>query len=51
MEIAPFVDLLLEVRKELRCQKLWQLSDSIRDRLSELGIVLEDHKDGSTWHS
>jgi cysteinyl-tRNA synthetase len=51
MEIAPFVGLLLEVRKELRRQKLWQLSDSIRDRLSELGIVLEDHKDGTTWHS
>lgn len=50
MEIAPFVDLLLEVRKELRRQKLWQLSDSIRDRLSELGIVLEDHKDGTNWH-
>lgn len=50
MEIAPFVDLLLEVRKELRHQKLWQLSDSIRDRLSELGIVLEDHKDGTNWH-
>jgi len=50
MEIAPFVDLLLEVRKELRRQKLWQFSDSIRDRLSELGIVLEDHKDGTNWH-
>jgi cysteinyl-tRNA synthetase len=51
MEIAPFVDLLLEVRKELRRQKLWQLSDSIRVHLSELGVVLEDHKDGTTWHS
>lgn len=50
MEIAPFVDLLLEIRTELRRQKLWQLSDNIRDRLSELGIVLEDYKDGSTWH-
>jgi len=51
MEIAPFVDLLLDVRKELRSQKLWQLSDIIRDRLSELGVLLEDHKDGTTWHS
>jgi len=48
-EIAPFVDLLLEIRTEIRRQKLWQLSDQIRDRLSELGIMIEDHKDGSTW--
>src|SRR5512134_2487167 len=31
-----FVDLLIEVRSEVRKQKLWQLSDLIRDRLKEL---------------
>lgn len=44
-----FVDLLIEVRDELRDQKLWALSDLIRDRLTELGVVLEDLKEGSTW--
>jgi cysteinyl-tRNA synthetase len=44
-----FVELLIEVRKQLREQKLWALSDLIRDRLSELGVVLEDVKEGSTW--
>ena len=44
-----FVDLLVEVRSEVRKQKLWALSDLIRDRLKEAGVVLEDSKDGTTW--
>lgn len=48
-EVAPFVDLLLEVRTELRAQKLWALTDKIRDSLAELGVVLEDGKEGTTW--
>ncbi|MFO7584707.1 MAG: cysteine--tRNA ligase [Anaerolineales bacterium] len=46
----PFIDLLLEVRAEARAQKLWALSDLIRDRLKELGVTVEDSKQGSTWH-
>ncbi len=46
----PFIELLLDVRKELRAQKLWALSDMIRDRLKALGVVLEDSKAGTTWH-
>ncbi len=48
-EAAPFVDLLIEVRTELRNQKLWALTDKIRDTLAELGVVIEDGKDGTTW--
>ncbi len=46
----PFIDLLLEVRKEVRAQKLWALSDLIRDRLKDLGVTVEDSKEGSSWH-
>ncbi|HIQ05981.1 MAG TPA: cysteine--tRNA ligase, partial [Anaerolineae bacterium] len=46
---APFIELLVEVRSELRAQKLWTLSDRIRDRLGELGVVLEDSPQGTTW--
>jgi cysteinyl-tRNA synthetase len=46
---APFVDLLIEVRAELRKQKLWALSDLVRVRLLELGVVLEDSKEGTSW--
>lgn len=45
-----FIDLLIEVRKELRTNKMWALSDMVRDRLAELGVVLEDNKEGTSWH-
>ncbi|HSB67415.1 MAG TPA: cysteine--tRNA ligase [Anaerolineales bacterium] len=48
-EATPFIELLIELRKELRLQKLWALSDQIRNRLTELGVLLEDGKDGTTW--
>ena len=43
------MDLVIEVRKEIRAQKLWPLSDRIRDGLAKLGVVLEDRKDGTVW--
>ncbi len=43
------MDLIINVRKEVRKQKLWALSDKIRDAIKALGIVLEDTKDGTTW--
>lgn len=48
-EAAPFVDLLVELRKQLRNEKLWNLSDQLRDKLADLGVVLEDTKDGTIW--
>jgi len=48
-QAAPFIDLLVDVRRELRSAKLWALSDLVRDRLTDLGVVLEDTKDGTTW--
>ncbi|MBE3120230.1 MAG: cysteine--tRNA ligase [Candidatus Atribacteria bacterium] len=45
-----FIALLVEVRAEMRTQKLWAMSDLIRDRLKELGVAIEDNKDGTTWH-
>jgi len=47
---APFVDLLIEIRRELRAQKLWPLSDLVRDRLLSLGVALEDSREGTSWH-
>ncbi len=44
-----FIELLVEVRGEVRKQKLWPLSDLIRDRLKQLGVTIEDSKDGTTW--
>ena len=44
-----FVNLLVEVRSEVRKQKIWALSDLIRDRLKDLGVMIEDGKEGTTW--
>ena len=49
-EIAAIIELLVEIRNELRDQKQWTLSDLIRDRLAELNIIIEDGKSGSSWH-
>jgi cysteinyl-tRNA synthetase len=45
----PFIDLLVELRGEIRKQKMWALSDMLRDRLSGLGVILEDSREGTTW--
>ncbi|MBC8164090.1 MAG: cysteine--tRNA ligase [Roseiflexaceae bacterium] len=48
-DIAPFVELLIELRAELRKVKQYQLADSVRDRLAGLGIMLEDGPQGTRW--
>jgi cysteinyl-tRNA synthetase len=44
-----FIDLLVELRQELRQEKNYALSDTIRDRLAGLGVIIEDSAQGSTW--
>jgi cysteinyl-tRNA synthetase len=46
---GQLMDLVIALRQEIRTQKLWPLSDKIRDGLAKLGIVLEDKKDGTSW--
>jgi cysteinyl-tRNA synthetase len=46
---AQFVELLLQVRAKLRAAKRWQLADSIRTGLAELGITIADGPEGATW--
>ncbi|MGD2251493.1 MAG: cysteine--tRNA ligase [Anaerolineales bacterium] len=48
-DIAPFLDLLIEIRDRLREEKQFELSDVIRKRLAELGVQLEDGAEGTTW--
>jgi len=48
-DAGAFIDLLVEVRTEVRKQKLYALSDLIRDRLKARGVSIEDTKDGTTW--
>ncbi|MBN1317903.1 MAG: cysteine--tRNA ligase [Anaerolineales bacterium] len=46
---SGMIELLIELRQKARVNKNWQESDRIRDRLAELGVILEDHPDGTVW--
>ena len=48
-EAAPFIELLLETRAALRQAKQFALADTIRNRLTELGVSLEDMPQGTRW--
>lgn len=43
------IRLLTTLRAQARANKDWATSDQIRDQLKELGVVLEDRADGTTW--
>jgi len=43
------VNALIAERNEARKQKQWALSDQLRDKLKELGVTIEDSKDGTKW--
>ena len=46
---APLLELLLELRARLRKEKNFALADEVRNRLTALGVVLEDRPDGTRW--
>ncbi|MEO6196825.1 MAG: cysteine--tRNA ligase [Dehalococcoidia bacterium] len=48
---GPFIDLLMELRTELRAEKQFALADRVRDGLAELGITLEDVAEGTRWRA
>jgi len=43
------INLIIQLRTEARKQKLWEFSDKIRDGLKNIGIIIEDKKDGTSW--
>ena len=43
------MQILMDVRTELRKRKAYDLADMIRDRLTDAGIQLEDSSDGMKW--
>jgi cysteinyl-tRNA synthetase len=43
------INLLLNTRLEAKANKDWATADKIRDKLTELGIVIKDTKDGFEW--
>ncbi len=47
--VAPFIDLLIQIRGRLRADKQWALADEIRQQLAELGITLKDSPTETVW--
>lgn len=47
--LPQLVETLLEIRQKAKAAKDWATSDSIRDRLTEIGIRVKDRKDGVDW--
>jgi cysteinyl-tRNA synthetase len=48
--INKIMEAVLATRKYAREQKMWDISDKIRDELKSAGIVIKDNKDGtSSW--
>ena len=48
-DTAPFVQLLLDIRSDLRDAGQYDLADKVRLRLADLGVTLEDTPEGTIW--
>ncbi|MEX2238641.1 MAG: cysteine--tRNA ligase [Dehalococcoidia bacterium] len=48
-DLGPFIDLLIELRGELRGARQYELADLLRDRLAGLGVTIEDTPAGTEW--
>ena len=47
--VGPFVEGLLAIRKTVRAEKRFDLSDIVRDQLLAAGVEVRDTKDGVEW--
>jgi hypothetical protein len=47
--VAPLVDRVLELRRQMRDEGHYELADRLRDALINAGIEVRDGRDGSAW--
>ena len=47
--LGPFVQVLLDLRAQVRSDKRFDLSDIIRDRLAALNVEVRDTPEGAVW--
>ena len=45
------MSILIDLRAQARENKDWATADMIRGRLAEIGVMLEDRLEGTTWQS
>jgi cysteinyl-tRNA synthetase len=47
--VAGLMDVILGIRQTYREAEEWEQADALRDKLEEIGIVVEDRPDRATW--
>lgn len=48
-DFRRLMDVVLQIRQSAREKKQYEVADEIRDRLGEIGILIEDMPDGARW--
>ncbi len=48
-KLAGLMEMVIDLRKQARAAKDFATSDRIRDELSQIGILLKDSREGTTW--
>lgn len=49
-ELVPnLINILISIRKKAKDEKLYAFADTIRDKLNEVGIILQDGKNGTNY--
>jgi hypothetical protein len=46
---SSLINLLVDIRSQFRNEQKWDMADHIREKLLDIGIILEDGMDGTTW--
>jgi len=47
--LEEIIGVLIDVRNEMRKRKEWEIADSIREKLKNIGVILEDTPQGTKW--
>ncbi|MBN1901728.1 cysteine--tRNA ligase [Candidatus Sumerlaeota bacterium] len=47
--VEPLIKILIDIREKARKEKAFSIADEVRNRLLEIGVVLEDHPQGTIW--
>jgi cysteinyl-tRNA synthetase len=43
------MQMLIELRQEMKAAKKFDVADAIRNRLKDAGVLIEDTRDGARW--
>ncbi|MBS7639832.1 MAG: cysteine--tRNA ligase [Candidatus Bathyarchaeia archaeon] len=47
--IGNLMEIILELRQEMRRRKEWKIADEIREKLQRIGFIIEDTHSGTIW--